>query len=154
MNTVRANFDTLKTLRKKLAVLENSRAQVGLFEDTAGRSTEAGRVTDNPTLGFLHEFGDTNLPARSWLRLPLWVHLGPVVEAKGTSWLWMLMNRGVRRTLALLGAMAEDVVQEGFATGGFGNWTPLAPSTIRRKKSSAILIETAQMRKAVSSRVI
>lgn len=164
MNTVTSNLTDLQTLRRQLSELGAGRAQVGLFGDTAGRSADPGRITSNPQLGAIHEFGLTytvvknkttiQIPERSWLRMPLQQHLGQLIQSRGTDWLWLLRNRGARRVLAFLGVVAEDVIQEGFNTGGWGAWAPLAESTIERKGSARILIESAQMRKAVASRVV
>ncbi len=156
MNTVKTNFSVLRTLQRQLTELELMRAQVGLFKDTAGRSADAGRIQDNPSLGFVHEFGSIkkNIPERSFLRMPLTLHLGAIILAKGTDWLWLLRNRGAKRLMQFLGAVAEDVVQEAFSTRGYGAWPALKAETVRRKKSSAILIESAQMRKAIAYRVI
>lgn len=156
MNTVKVDFSALRKFRSQLDELEQHRAQVGLFADTAGRSTDRGRIDSNPTLGAEHEFGNVgkNLPERSFLRMPLNLHLGDVVKQRAPlDWFLALRSGGWKRVLGFLGALGEDVVQESFATRGWGVWAPLRPATIRKKGSSAILIETAQMRKAISSRV-
>lgn len=164
MNNVTSNLTGLQTLRRQLGELEAGRVQVGLFGETSGRSAEPGRINSNPQLGAIHEFGlsytvvknkaSIQIPERSWLRMPLILHLGKLISARGTDWLWLLRNRGARRVLAFLGLVAEDVIQEGFNTGGWGSWAPLAETTIQRKGSARILIEIAQMRKAVASRVV
>lgn len=156
MNTVKTDFTGLKTLMRQVEELPTVKVQVGLFADTAGRIADSDRIQDNPSLGYAHEFGSVGggYPERSWLRMPLMTRLGPAMQAMGTSWLYIMRTRGVRRMLGVLGALAEDTIQEAFATGGFGLWKPLARSTIQRKGSSAILIESAQMRKAVGSRVV
>lgn len=156
MNTVKLDLTGLRTLRRQLGELEAHHVEVGLFRATAGRVSDPGRVSENPSLGFIHENGDPkhNIPARSWLKLPMMTQLGPVMLAKGASWLFLLRTRGAKATLAVLGAIGEDLIQEAFATRGWGAWPSLQPATIRRKKSSAILIESAQMRKAVAYRVI
>lgn len=156
MNNVKLNITVLRTLRRQLKELEPLRAQVGLFPETSGRSADAGRISDNPSLGFVHEFGNVKkkIPERSFLRMPLMLHLGPVMLAQGLNWLYLLRTRGAKHMMHFLGAVAEDIVQEAFATRGYGVWPALQPITVRRKKSSAILIESAQMRKAISYRVI
>jgi hypothetical protein len=156
MNTVKTNFSVLQTLRRQVGEIETHRAQVGLFADNAGRSADENRIAHNPSLGFVHEFGDIkhNIPERSFIRMPLWSKLGDLITMQGTNWLYIMRTRGVKRMLAHLGAMAEDLIQEAFSTRGFGQWPELKRETIRRKGSSAILIESAQMRKAVAYRVI
>lgn len=154
MNTVKTDFSGLERFRAQLTELAAGRVQVGLFANTSGRFADEGRVQDNPTLGFVHEFGGGRSPERSWLRMPLSLHLAPLILSRGTRWLESLRTQGAKRTLAFLGILAEDTIQEAFATRGFGAWAPNAPETVRKKKSSAPLIESAQMRKAISSRVV
>jgi phage gpG-like protein len=50
-------------------------------------------------------------------------------------------------------ALAEKVVLEAFATGGFGKWAPLRPETLARKKNHDILVESHQLRDAITSEV-
>lgn len=169
MNEVKTNFTGLQTLQRQLSELVSGRAQVGIFSDTDGRSAKPGRLDSNASIGAVHEFGlsysltrekksgghaTISIPERSWLRMPLNLHLGKMIQARGADWLWVLRNRGARRVLGFLGLIAEEVVQEGFNTGGFGSWAPLSEITIDRKHSARILIESSQMRKAVSSRVV
>lgn len=156
MNTVHYDPSGLKTLRRQLGELESMRAEVGLFRETAGRVSDPGRISENPSLGAVHEFGDPkhNIPERSFLRMPLITQLGKLIMSQGANVLHVLRVRGARRLLGWIGALGEDVVQESFATRGWGQWPALKMATIRRKKSSAVLIESAQMRRAVSSRVV
>ena len=66
----------------------------------------------------------------------------------------MIMAGGMRGALKTLGVVAEGTIQKAFATGGWGEWPKLSPVTIRRKKSSKILIDTSQLRRSISSRVV
>lgn len=154
MNEVRTNFTGLRTLQRQLKELNTMEAHVGLFADNAGRVAKENRIAHNPSLGYVHEFTPVKGGVRSWLRMPLLTRLGPVIKSKGAGWFNTLHKQGAKRTLGLLGAVGEDVIQEAFATGGWGQWPTLSRETIRRKGSSAILIESAQMRKAVASRVV
>lgn len=156
MNTVKTNFSVLQTLRRQVGELVAGRAQVGLFSNTSARSADRGRISDNPSLGAVHEFGDPkhNIPERSFIRMPLMTQLGKAIMLHAGKWLTILRTRGAKRTLALLGAIAEDTIQEAFATGGFGQWPELKRATVRKKGSTRILIESAQLRKAVAYRVI
>lgn len=164
---VQLNMAPLQRLRSSVAGLGRQRAHVGLFSDKAARRPDGTRqnaIPDNPSLGAIHEFGlsfsrvgdqsTTTIPRRSFLQMPLSLVLGNEVLRGGILWANELITHGSEYTLALLGMLGEDVVQEAFNTGGFGQWPALAPETIRRKRSARILIETSQLRKAVSSRVI
>jgi hypothetical protein len=169
MSVVRLNLRPLRLLQSNLAGLSKSRVQVGLFAATASRTAEPGRIADNPSLGAIHEFGlsfsrkrdkaTTTIPRRSFLEMPLTLYLAAELRRIGLSWGFFISSTaqhggGAVNMLARLGKAGEDVVAKAFATGGFGHWPALAPETIRRKRSAAILIETKQMRDAVSSRVI
>lgn len=156
MNAVTYNKLGLTALRKQLALAKTARAHVGLFKESAMRVTTEGRIERNPDLGFEHEFGnlEKHLPERSFLRMPLLTKLTPKRLAE-VNWIQTIRKRGLLRALKLLGTIGEEVVQEAFATRGFGMWQELHPRTIRRKGgSTAILIETNQMRNAITSRVV
>lgn len=162
-NSVHYDKTVLTSLRKKLAELPNARAHVGLFSNKAQRSvteqpgTQAGETPDNPSLGFIHEYGSTTavppVPERSFLRAPLMLELNSK-RLSTVDWIKIIQKRGIVGALKLLGVMGEQVVQEAFATRGFGRWKPLAASTIAKKGSTAILIESGEMRQALSSRVV
>jgi hypothetical protein len=49
-----------------------------------------------------------------------------------------------------IGILAEAIVQEAFDTAGFGSWPP---SDMSRKKVHQTLVETTQLRNAVTSDV-
>lgn len=153
MNKVKRDFSGFAKLRKQLHDLQTYKAEVGLFENTAFRKPGRGEITNNISLGFEHEFGnpETRLPERSFLRMPLMDHMGEVLKF---DWLRRIRATGVKSAVKLLGVLGEETVQEAFATGGFGQWAPLRPRTIKRKGSSRILIDSAQLRKAVTSRVV
>lgn len=148
---VSLNTDGIKTLSRQLEELAPLRAQVGWFTNTAGRSTDKGRIDDNPTLANQHENGLGGMPERSMLRMPLMQHSQTSIET--VDWVTKLQKTGAKRTVASLGIVGEEVVQEAFSMGGYGQWKALRPRTVSRKKSRRILIESAQLRKALGSRV-
>lgn len=157
MNSVRSSRTNLTKLRRDLDVIETMRTRVGLFGEDAQRTDGKS----NPEIGLFHEqpkdveFGSTvrKLPQRSFLRMPLMTQLTPKRLAE-IPWLEIIQRRGAKQALKLLGIVGEEVVQEAFATGGYGNWPALAPSTVAKKGSSAILIDKAEMRKAITSIVV
>ena len=163
---VTLNLDGLHTLQRQAEELGGLRAQVGLFQETAGRSVKrAGRLDNNPQLGSVHEFGlsysilstgaTVVIPPRSWLRMPLALHLTKSIRESGALfWFTKLHTLGPRRMLQHLGVVGEEIIQEAFRTGGYGFWKKLRPQTAKKKGSTKILIESAQLRKAISSRVV
>ena len=68
-------------------------------------------------------------------------------------WHKVIIKKGVIGALELLGAYALDSIHLAFETGGFGLWQKLKRATIRRKKSSAILIDTAQLRQSITAEI-
>jgi hypothetical protein len=111
----------------------------------------------NADIGAIHEFGykEGNIPERSWLRAPVMLYLPPTLERRGKQlWRIVISKRGVVAALKLLGVTAEKVIHEAFETGGFGKWPDLKKATIKRKGSSAVLIDTAQLRQSVRSAVV
>ena len=59
----------------------------------------------------------------------------------------------IKEVFVKIGIIAEGVVQEAFSTRGFGKWAPNSEMTIAQKGSDSPLIDTAQLRKSISSDV-
>ncbi len=129
-------------------------AKVGILGSHGARKSSEG-VT-NADIGLAHEKGvkSRNLPRRSWLEEPLQDHLKDHYIKLGKKAIVGLLNSNYVQAYAELGLVCEVIIQKGFETGGYGKWKELKASTIRRKGSSAILIDTAQLRKAITSEVV
>lgn len=110
----------------------------------------------NAEIGFYHEKGSksSGLPRRSFLELPLQMKLPRVLEQVGPSVIKGLTTENLKAAFTDLGLIAENIIGSAFKTGGFGRWPKLKAATIRRKGSSAILIDTSQLRRSVSSTVV
>ncbi len=131
-------------------------ARIGILGSDAGAKHEGTDLT-NAEIGVIQEFGSQsrNIPPRSFLRMP--------IEVRGATIMQQLGKRrtrdkiesgdivGVYRDLGLAG---EAVVQGAFASAGFGRWPANAPSTVVAKGSSAPLIDTGQLRRAITSDVV
>ncbi len=172
MNAVRKDTSGFDDVRRALAEGRSLRVKVGVLGNKAERQDEDWNKEkiNNPTLGAIHEFGSKtrNIPARSWLRMPLTLFLPKRVDQIGRHvWRALILRRGLKEALKDLGVLAESVIQEAFATGGFGQWAPLSARYARwkmaftRRKSGkigpvriAILILSGQLRKSVTSRVV
>ena len=72
-------------------------------------------------------------------------------------------NKGFKQALSELditklnneaGLTATVVINDAFESGGFGEWAPLKPETIRRKGSDKILIDTGDLRRSISYEVM
>jgi hypothetical protein len=182
MGQIVINNDVLDALRK--AVGGRYITQVGILgQKAAGRqatgalSKSKGEYTGghrkakkdsdltNADIGAKHEFGVQNekerLQMRSFLRMPLLRSSKELFERKqklvlrikgaienGTS-----IDDAWLKAFQDLGIIAQQIVQGSFEQGGPG-WPALSKTTIERKKSDKILIDTAQLRRSISSRVV
>lgn len=113
----------------------------------------------NPEIAAKSEFG-VGVPRRSMLRMPLHVKGDEIVKKSRDDARAQLKDvarnpqKVAKKVLARLGIEAEGVIQDAFDTRGFGSWAPNAPATIALKGSDSPLIDTAQLRHAVDSRVV
>ena len=132
--------------------------KVGILSGKSGRGSEgSNQGLSNVDIGVKHEFGSITeeIPIRSFIKMPLTekrknLEKGISKEAITKP----LLNGDVKKSLGLIGVLAENIIQAAFESGGFGKWQSLSPFTIAKKGSSAILIETAQLRKSISSKVM
>lgn len=150
---VSLSLGPLEALRQQVKLLGPMRVKVGVLSRTDAR--KEGTI-NNATLGAIHEFGsiEAGIPARSWLRMPLIQHLPEAIKVLGADhWRELVEKQGLVGALKELGFLGEMVVDDAFATGGFGQWARLKRATIRRKKSAAILIDHGELRQAVTSEV-
>ena len=125
----------------------NSVAYIGFFEDGTPRT--AGDIT-NAELAAIHEYGTDKIPERSFMRStfdrmrPKYEAIvaklsGEVVDGKMT----------LAKLLDLVGLKIENDIRRAVKTGP-GIPPPNAPSTVKRKKSSRPLVDTAQMINALT----
>lgn len=133
--------------------------KVGILGDNIAR--QEGEL-NNAEIGFVNEFGKMTgypkIPARSFIRMPLKTRLNDKIrEKKSLSGVELekAMAEGKTEDFSKkVGIVAEEVIQEAFSTNGFGEWAPNAPMTVELKKSSSPLIDTGQLRRSISSKVI
>jgi phage gpG-like protein len=169
------NTTGLDNLMKALTD-DKSRVRIGILGSTAQRSAEmhTDEVTgeqygegvstvNNAEIGLKHEFGGPstlpngvtiNLPQRSFLRVPLINQYQKFLEASGAfdrATLASVLKKGtMKRWLMKLGMIGEQVVLEGFDTGGFGEWKP---SNMSFKQNHQTLVESQQLRNSIISEV-
>lgn len=158
------NAAPLKALTKDMTDNRSARARVGILGSSGkvnrfdiNSSTQTKDDLNNPSLGLIHEFGSAtqNIPARSFLRVPLVTELPNKMRLIGAKvWSALVEKQGIRFALEQLGLAGVQVVEMAFRTGGYGQWAPLKAFTIRRKGSAAILIDSGQLRRSVSSAVV
>jgi len=153
-SVVTADLGQLDTLLKKLG--GEFVTKVG-FIGAKGAENHPDTELTNAEIAFIHEFGSfsQSIPARSMLRFPLEAKQKELVSemTKGTA-REAFKEGNIEKFYKILGVAAQAIVQEAFATGGFGQWKANAPSTVAKKGSSAPLIDTGVLRRSVSSEVV
>lgn len=137
----------LKALKAKLPVVK-----IGVLGNS-GRSGSKKQPT-NAQIGVWHEFGTKNLPQRSFLRVPLADNLAKELESSGaldeSTFKEVIKEGTIIPWMKKVAVLAEGIVAEAFATGGFGKWKP---SDMRHKKNHQTLVETQQLRDSITSEV-
>lgn len=115
---------------------------------------EKAHLPTNVEIGVAHEFGTDKLPMRSFLRMPLIEKLNKELEKTGMfskqELAEVVQTRTVKPWLKKVMIVAEAVVMDAFATGGFGNWKP---SNMKRKKNHQTLVESQQLRNSITTEV-
>lgn len=133
--------------------------RVGIMGETANRNS--GEL-NNAEIGFTNEFGKLTgypkIPARSFLRMPLrsvifTEKLHSKKSLSGKEFEKALKSGKGEEFSKKVGMVAEETIQEAFSTNGFGNWKENAEYTKEKKGSSSPLIDTGQLRRAITSRV-
>ena len=119
-------------------------------------------IPTNAEIGFVNDFGKMTgyprIPARSFIRVPLQFHFYEKLLSK-KSLSQKEFEKAVKEGKAdkfaeKVGLVAEETIQEAFATRGYGEWRPNAQKTIEQKGSDSPLIDTGQLRRSITSKVI
>lgn len=138
----------LNNLLKALSDDRAPKARVGVLGSKDGRK----QGNSNATIGLKHEMGVDGAEIRSFLRMPITDELQRFLDNSGLftkELLQQVIEAGsVEAWVSKIGIVAEAVVAEGFATGGFGKWKP---SNMKYKTVHQTLIETQQLRNSITS---
>ncbi|MEZ5691190.1 MAG: hypothetical protein R3D71_05960 [Rickettsiales bacterium] len=147
----KADFSGINLIKKRLK--ENYSVRVGVLGDKNQRDGELS----NSDIGLKHELGvpDENIPRRSFLRDPLTKNKKQLIKTFESDLAKeAIENFDFKLLYKLIGIQAEAIIQEAFATRGFGEWLPNSPLTVKLKGSDSPLIDTAELRKSISSEVV
>lgn len=149
---IQSNFKKLEDLNKNAK--QKIFAKVGILGDDSNRTNDDG-VT-NAEVGLVHEVGSKtrNIPRRSFLEDPLTIKKDEINKTAGKLIIENIAEKnGMTKIFKKIGIKAEAIIQEAFASGGFGTWADLEEQTIKRKGSSSKLIDKSELRKSISSGV-
>lgn len=146
LDALRSLFDGEKEVR------------VGIMGSDVPRPEDDGQI-NNAELGMVQEFGSitNNIPSRSFLRMPISTKQKQIAEqvVKGRGKIEEgIADGNADAAYDVLAVAAEAVVQQAFETGGYGKWQQNKPDTIKRKGSSAPLIDSGELRSKVTSKVV
>lgn len=131
------------------------RVQVGIFGSKNLRKDPETKGMTNADVGFIHEFGGPKIPKRSFLRMPIFYKSEEILEyVKKAGALKKLQDGKSIEVLADIGIACEDVIQQAFASRGFGTWKANSPVTIKRKGSSMPLIDIGELKRSIASAVV
>lgn len=147
------NLGKLNKLRSDLN--QKIVAEVGILADGKAGQMHEGNIT-NLYLGIVQMFGSVsqNIPPRDFILMPIETKKQLLLDLlKRPEVANMIMDGQLVKVMKLLGEQGDAIIQSAFDTGGFGKWAPLKPSTIKRKGSSAILINEGQLRRSITSAV-
>jgi len=170
-SSVKLDLTGLKSLIKninsqytvKVGILGGDATQVHQRKETGALAKGGGHKkgkNDSPTtnaeIGLAHEKGikSKNLPRRSWLEVPLQDHLNEYFKKLGPEVISNMLVNQPKLAFQHLGLVCEQIILKGFETNGFGKWKALKQSTINAKGSDRILVDTAQLKKSVTSEVV
>lgn len=152
MGDVELNTKGLDQLLKSLAG-KQPQARVGILG--AGNSRNDGGQS-NAEIGARHEFGDENMPQRSFLRTPITEHLQEAIDSSGAfgkpEMKEVIRSGSVLPWLKKIAVLAEGIVLEAFDTAGFGKW-PKWKTPGYMNRSGQILVDTGQLRNSITSEV-
>ena len=140
----------LKALKAKPPV-----ARVGILGDKGLRTNEKSFQT-NAEIGAAHEFGTSTLPVRSFLRVPISENLQKQMQQSGAldkSTLSEVVKQGsVLPWVKKIAILAEGIVIDAFASGGFGKW-PAWKDPNYTNNTGQLLVDTKQLRDSITSEV-
>ncbi len=133
---------------------DKHQVQVGVFGNKSSRKDSS--KLSNAEVGAINEFGSFSrgVPPRSFLRMPIHTQQDQILKQVKPGAQEMIAAGKMTLLLKRLGIACENVIQAAFASRGFGTWKANQPSTIRRKGSDSPLIDTAQLRRSIASRVV
>lgn len=145
----RSDAGALRRIIDNVKSMGLNKLEVGL---PAGKS-HSGTDLDMAELGAVHEFGSIsrNIPARPFIRPSITENREKYIKLMRQQASKLIFRRvTLKNALSIVGEVAKSDIQKYMLTASF---TPLSPETIKRKGSTRPLIDSAQMRNAITYEV-
>jgi hypothetical protein len=149
---VRIHTNKWEELRERNAKAKGAQVRVGVF----GSETHEGTDLTLVELAAIHEFGSpaANIPERSFIRRTLDAKHDEIKKyLKEAAKSVVEGKTPLQRALNLLGTWAAREIKKTI-TQGPGIPPPLRPATIAHKKSSRPLVDTGQLKNAITYVVV
>jgi hypothetical protein len=151
-DTVTMNVKGLDQILKALRA-RAPQARVGILGSTNPRT---GKQNSNATIGAAHEFGTTQIPQRSFLRVPISENLEKRLESSGAldkeTIKEVIKSGTVIPWMQKITVLAEQIVLDAFSSGGFGKW-PAWKNPKYKNNTGQLLLDTTQLRNSITSEV-
>lgn len=147
--------------QKLKEMLEKVKKQIGVKVGILGADgtkivkTKDGKESEEKlteaTLGAIHEYGSErrNIPQRSFLRMPIEKKFRNKI-VRNSKFKDAVQRMNIDEINGHIGETSVAIVHEAFGTGGFGEWVPLSPETIKRKGSDMILVDTGDLEHSIT----
>ncbi len=139
----------------KMASSNKCTAKLGILGDKDSRTSKEAGAESNATIGARLEFGSMkNGKVFSFLRMPVTEFLDKQIAKPGffnqKDIDLAIQRKTLKNMIEKIAVAGLAIVLEAFDTGGFGRWPDLEPSTWAKKKVKQKLVESHQLRDAVS----
>lgn len=141
-NSVKYDTTHLDNLIKSLK--QDYFLRVGILGSKAKATHDKESGKTNAEIGTFHEFGTKNLPRRSFLedslKFKLKFNEEQMKNLKKSLFKNMFQKEkpNVQIFLQDLGAKCLEIIEEGFATNGFGKWQPLSFNLFKERSEKAM----------------
>lgn len=156
-NTPQETADLIADFLKNIEDAKKMKVEVGIHEAeglTVYVNEDGEQESTVVEVGAKHEYGSENTPLRSFLRMPFFVKSKELEKTLETQFrLVAEEGKPASDALGIVGLKAQQISQDAFTNGGYGNWTPLSPTTIEEKGSSQILIDTGALGQSITWKV-
>jgi hypothetical protein len=171
MAQVKADLTEMYKLMRMLK--EDYTVRVGILGSKATKEHK-GSDLPNADIGTFHEFGTKNMPQRSFLMMPIGEKLNfnadEMKDMRKFLFKQLFIKKAPQEFYKGLLSKALEIVNNAFATGGFGEWKPLSDITYARRSKKLpqrvtkrsltywfnhpILTDTGQLRRSISGKII
>jgi len=151
VNTITDRDNGARALLARLEAQRGARVRVGVLDDAAKRTEDGEGPMTLLEVAAVHEFGAGHVPQRSFIRATVDAREAEIRDLQRALSVQILRGDveedvALERLGAKVAAMCQNRIADGIAP-------ELAPETIERKGSSKPLVDTGQLKAAITFRV-